>query len=155
MNHPILWYILWRYTPTRASLLRLHDHTQLRHTHKHTVGILWSRDLPIAETSTWQSKTYKKHRHPCPGGFRYDKIWNIGNVYKTTNAEIKHIQFHVCVCFDVTKLFPDVPTVNTLQFKQHGLSQLCVSSQCISSFYSLNCMWPCTSLNRYFDRRQI
>ena len=39
-------------------------------THKHSVGLLWTRDRPVAETSTWQHTTPTRHRHPCPGGIR-------------------------------------------------------------------------------------
>jgi len=41
------------------------------HTHKHTqsVGLLWTRDRSVAETSTWQHTTFKKDKHPYPAGF--------------------------------------------------------------------------------------
>jgi hypothetical protein len=32
----------------------------------HSVGLLWTRDQLVAETSTWQNTTLKKDRHPCP-----------------------------------------------------------------------------------------
>ena len=32
----------------------------------HLVGLLSTRDQPVAETSTWQHTTLKKDRHPCP-----------------------------------------------------------------------------------------
>ena len=31
----------------------------------HSVGLLWTRDRPVAETSTWQHTTHTTHRHPC------------------------------------------------------------------------------------------
>lgn len=36
------------------------DHIQ-RHTHTHTVGLLWVRDRPVADTSTWQHATFTRH----------------------------------------------------------------------------------------------
>ena len=31
----------------------------------HSVGLHWTRDRPVSETSPWQSKTFTKDRHPC------------------------------------------------------------------------------------------
>jgi len=42
-----------------------HTHTH-KHTNTHTVGLLWMRDRPVAETSTWQHTTLTTDRHPCP-----------------------------------------------------------------------------------------
>jgi hypothetical protein len=39
------------------------DHT---HWHIHSVGFLWARDQPVAETSTWQHTRLTRDRHPCP-----------------------------------------------------------------------------------------
>jgi hypothetical protein len=33
---------------------------------KQSVGLLWTRDRPVAETSTWQHTTFTKDRHPWP-----------------------------------------------------------------------------------------
>jgi hypothetical protein len=30
-----------------------------------SVGLLWTRDRPVAETSTWQSTTLTRDRYPC------------------------------------------------------------------------------------------
>ena len=30
-----------------------------------SVGLLWTSDQPVAETSTWQHKTLNRDRHPC------------------------------------------------------------------------------------------
>jgi hypothetical protein len=41
----------------------------LGHTQTHTlqsVGLLWTRDRPDAETSTWQHKYYTSDKNPCP-----------------------------------------------------------------------------------------
>jgi hypothetical protein len=32
----------------------------------HSVGLLWTSDQPVAETSTWQHVTLTRDRHPCP-----------------------------------------------------------------------------------------
>jgi hypothetical protein len=32
----------------------------------HSVGLLWTRDQLVAETSTWQHTTLTRDRHPCP-----------------------------------------------------------------------------------------
>jgi hypothetical protein len=32
----------------------------------HSVGLLWTSDQPVAETSTWQLTTLTRDRHPCP-----------------------------------------------------------------------------------------
>jgi hypothetical protein len=32
----------------------------------HSVGLLWTRDQPVAETSTWQHTTLTTERHPWP-----------------------------------------------------------------------------------------
>ena len=36
------------------------------HTHTHSVGLLWTRDRPVTETSTRQHTTLTRDRHPCP-----------------------------------------------------------------------------------------
>jgi hypothetical protein len=32
----------------------------------HSVGLLWTGDQPVEETSTWQHTTLTRDRHPCP-----------------------------------------------------------------------------------------
>jgi hypothetical protein len=39
-------------------------------THIHSAGLLWTRDRPVAETSTWQHTTLTRDRHPCPKEIR-------------------------------------------------------------------------------------
>jgi hypothetical protein len=52
----------WKPRPPHFS--SLHDHTP------HSVGLLWTRDQLVAETSTWQHTTLTTDRHPChPAGF--------------------------------------------------------------------------------------
>jgi hypothetical protein len=31
-----------------------------------SVGLLWTSDQPVAETSTWQHTTHTTYKHPCP-----------------------------------------------------------------------------------------
>ena len=45
-----------------SSLSRFHYHTQET---PYSIGLLWTRDQPNAETSTWQH-TIPRNRHPCP-----------------------------------------------------------------------------------------
>jgi hypothetical protein len=35
-----------------------------------SVGLLWTSDQFVAETSTWQHTTHATDKHPCPGGIR-------------------------------------------------------------------------------------
>jgi len=30
----------------------------------HSVGLLWTSDLPVAQTSTWKHAVFKRDRHP-------------------------------------------------------------------------------------------
>jgi len=32
----------------------------------HSIGLLWTSDQLVAETSTWQNTTLTTHRHICP-----------------------------------------------------------------------------------------
>jgi hypothetical protein len=38
--------------------------------HKRSVGLLWKKRRPVAETSTWQHTSLTKDRYPCPGEIR-------------------------------------------------------------------------------------
>jgi len=38
--------------------------------HAHSVGLLWTRDRPVAETSPWQHTTFLKRDIHAPGGIR-------------------------------------------------------------------------------------
>jgi hypothetical protein len=44
-----------------SSFLRFLDHTQ-----QQSVGLLWTSDQLVAETSTWQHTTLTIDKHPCP-----------------------------------------------------------------------------------------
>jgi hypothetical protein len=58
-------FFLWRCGPTRAmaSSFTHNDASQ-------SVGLLWTIDQLVAETSSWQHTTITTDRHPCPGGIR-------------------------------------------------------------------------------------
>ena len=46
--------------PVGSLLSRFRDHTP------HSVGLLWTRDQPDADTSTWQHTPLARDKHPCP-----------------------------------------------------------------------------------------
>jgi hypothetical protein len=55
----------WHDSPEWAmtfSLARLYDYTQT----PHQVGLVWTSDRPVAETSTWQHITLTTNTHPYP-----------------------------------------------------------------------------------------
>ena len=62
-GHVTVNFFLWRCDPARvmaSSFLRLlNDAPQL-------VGLLWTSDQLVAETSTWQHTTLTTDKHPCP-----------------------------------------------------------------------------------------
>ena len=66
-------FLFWLFLPThcrcRGSLLHLITLND-NHTHAHSVGILWTRDRPFSDTSTWQNTTPTKHTNPLPGRIR-------------------------------------------------------------------------------------
>ena len=41
-------------------------HTMTHSDTQHSVGLLWTRDQPVADTSTWQHSALTRDRHPCP-----------------------------------------------------------------------------------------
>jgi hypothetical protein len=64
----ILFFLVWPLLPThcrcRRLLLHLITHMDI-YTHTHSVGLLWTRDRPVAET-TWHHTQHSRNRHPCP-----------------------------------------------------------------------------------------
>jgi hypothetical protein len=67
-----IYYFLWPCSPGRAmasSFTRFRDHTQDA---PQSVGLLWTSDQLVAETSTWQHTTDK---HPCPRWDRNPRSW--------------------------------------------------------------------------------
>ena len=58
-------FFSWRNSHTRsqaASLLRFRDDTDT----PHSVGLRWTRDRPVADSSTWQHTTFTRDKHPYP-----------------------------------------------------------------------------------------
>ena len=53
-----LFFLIWRDSPQRARACSFTTH--------HTVGLLWTSDQLVAETSTWQHTTLTTDIHPCP-----------------------------------------------------------------------------------------
>jgi hypothetical protein len=47
----------------RGLLLRLITHNDIQ---VHSVGLLWTRDRPVAETCTWQHTAFTRDRYSCP-----------------------------------------------------------------------------------------
>jgi hypothetical protein len=58
--------------PRPPHFSRLHDHKLLDTLH--SVGLLWTRDQPVAETSTWQHTTHKRQTS-IPSGFFFLPVW--------------------------------------------------------------------------------
>jgi hypothetical protein len=63
-RNPYLFYLL----TAGVEVVYLHLIT-LIHTPQ-LVGLRWTRDRPVAETSTWNHKHYKRDKHPYPGRIR-------------------------------------------------------------------------------------
>jgi hypothetical protein len=58
--------LLLHLTTLNHTHTHIHTHT---HTHTHThhsVGLLWTEDESTAETSTWQHRTLRTEKPPCP-----------------------------------------------------------------------------------------
>jgi hypothetical protein len=51
-----------------SSFTRFLDHTP--NDMPQSVGLIWTSDQLIAETSTWQHTTHTTDKHPCPSGIR-------------------------------------------------------------------------------------
>jgi hypothetical protein len=66
----LYWFVL-PLLPTRCKCrgLLLNPTTHKTHTDTYSVGLLWTRDRPVAETSTWQHTTFKRDIR-TPGGIR-------------------------------------------------------------------------------------
>jgi hypothetical protein len=62
---------LWLYFPQPGSGLQPPRFRGFLITHNdepQSVGLLWTSDQSVAETSTWQHTTLTTDKHPCPGG---------------------------------------------------------------------------------------
>jgi len=53
--------------PPVGQGLLIHEFSRSHSEALHSVGLLWTSDQPVAETSTWQHTTLKTDKHPCPG----------------------------------------------------------------------------------------
>ena len=74
----LVWNLLHSYCSCSGLLLHLvtlndarthkqaHTHEQRTHTYTHSTGLLWTRDRPVAQTSTRQHTTLTTDRQPCP-----------------------------------------------------------------------------------------
>ena len=56
---------IWRNSPPLGYGLLIHDVSRSHNDAPQLVGLLWTSDQPVAETSTWQHTTLKTDRHPC------------------------------------------------------------------------------------------
>ena len=97
-NYFFLFFLPFLTWPLLASLCRCwgillhlithgdtHTHT---HTHIHSIGLLWTRDRSITETSTWQDAKFTRETHPCLWrDFFYLKCFFIGPIviHRTRN----------------------------------------------------------------------
>ena len=78
LSEIFLYFLVWLFVPTYCRCAAFcctwsvnDTHTQARthtytHTRTHSVGFLWTRDRPVAESFAWQNTTFKKDRQPCP-----------------------------------------------------------------------------------------
>jgi hypothetical protein len=84
--------------PRPPPFSRLHDHTLDT---PHWVGLLWTRDQLVAETSTWQHTTFTRDRHPCPCGISFlpvslVSLWSTFVLFKSFRPSC-HFTFHATV----------------------------------------------------------
>jgi hypothetical protein len=61
----LIFYTMAQQLPVGQDLHMIEDSWSHSDT-PHSVGLPWTSDLPVAETSTWQHTTLKKDRHPSP-----------------------------------------------------------------------------------------
>jgi hypothetical protein len=67
----------------------------------HSVELLWTRDQPVAETSTWKHTILTRDRHPCPRrdyllSVRDFSLWSIFVLFKSFRPSC-HFTFHATV----------------------------------------------------------
>jgi hypothetical protein len=129
--HPIFqYYFLWRYTHQLGYIVEAsRSHTFKTHTHTHTHG--WT---PLDEGSACRRDLYltthnihKTQTSVSTAGFDIIKSEILETLLNQPTLKWNtHTNPRPFVCFDITKLFPDVSTVNTLQFKQQHVCHNCV-----------------------------
>jgi hypothetical protein len=68
---PCYFFFQWLDSPLRASAASFFKVSRSHFLDTpHSVGLLWTRNQLVAETSTWQHTTLTRDRHPCPGAIR-------------------------------------------------------------------------------------
>ena len=67
---PSFFFLPWRNSPLWAKSSSLSSFPWSHSDIPQSVGLLWTNDQFVAETSTWQHTTLITERHPCPGGIR-------------------------------------------------------------------------------------
>jgi hypothetical protein len=67
----IFCFVLEQQPPPVGQSLLIHEVSRSHKSRPTMVGLLWTSDQPVAETSTWQVPTLTTHKHPCrPVGFK-------------------------------------------------------------------------------------
>jgi hypothetical protein len=73
--HLVGWFIwlcignsIYYGTTALVSLSLLHEITRSHSDTHHSVELIWTRDRPVAEISTWQHNTHKRQTIHAPGG---------------------------------------------------------------------------------------
>ena len=62
----LFFFFTWRKPPLVGQGLLSIETSRSHSDAPHSVGLLWTSDQPVAETSTWQHTTLTRDRHPCP-----------------------------------------------------------------------------------------
>jgi hypothetical protein len=74
----------------------------------HAVGLFWTSDQPVAETSTWQHATLTRDRYPCdrhPGGIRTRNTrrrTGVGNIFDSLSLNTLNITLNSAKNISVT-----------------------------------------------------
>jgi hypothetical protein len=60
-----------------------------------SVGLLWTSDRPVAETSTWEHTTLTRNRHPCPrwDSNPQDSKYNSGLCFTGLKMSVRHSEY--------------------------------------------------------------
>jgi hypothetical protein len=113
---------LWLKT---SSWLRSHDHTHFDS--QYSVGLLWTSDRPVAETSTWQHTTLTTvigpSQRPLPDNTQHSQQWSARrtDLYLTT-----HNNHNRQISMSPATLEPTIPTserpqINALEWVATGI----------------------------------
>ena len=89
----------------------------------HSVGLLWTRDRPVQETSTWQHTilTTDTHRTTLDEGSARPR-----DLYLTTHNTHKRQTSMLLEGFEPATLASDLPQVHALDLTATGIGNLCV-----------------------------